>query len=396
MLLSTNQHFYRFISSCSLLWQGFLNKYFPYSYKNYRAHNDAKELYKHLTMIKHNILKGEYQSKKLKAHEGSISCMVIDKGRLISGSNDCTIKIWDLKKEEPVKVLSGHTGLIKNILVDKQKYIISSSGDCTIKIWDPKKEQPLRRTLSGHEGSISCMVIGNRRLISSSDDGTIKIWKIWHTTHKKRRVLAKKIEVPETLNGGQGPISCISTHKNKRLISGSNNGTIKIWDIKEKKELRALKGHESMIKNILVHKNTLISADNHTIKIWNIQSGDTLHTLSDNKDKEISSILIHEGNLISVHEKTINIWDIQKGKNLQKKLNVQERSAIISVLAHEDKLFVALANQKITIWDIQNRKKLQTLTRHNSSWVSHILMYDNNLIFSSSDGIIRIWNFNPS
>ena len=54
--------------------------------------------------------------------------------------------------------------------------IISGSGDKTIKIWN-RVSGECERTLSGHSNSVvSVCVMGNERIISGSSDKTIKIW----------------------------------------------------------------------------------------------------------------------------------------------------------------------------------------------------------------------------
>ena len=65
--------------------------------------------------------------------------MVVYKDKLISSSNDRTIKIWDLKEESgninPIRTWEGHTDRINNMLIYKDK-LISCSCDKTIKIWN--------------------------------------------------------------------------------------------------------------------------------------------------------------------------------------------------------------------------------------------------------------------
>ena len=69
--------------------------------------------------------------------------MVVYGDKLISCSNDYTIKFWDLnqkgKNGKPIKTLEGHTNKVICMVVYEDK-LISCSEDTTVKIWDLKGE----------------------------------------------------------------------------------------------------------------------------------------------------------------------------------------------------------------------------------------------------------------
>jgi WD40 repeat protein len=56
-------------------------------------------------------------------------------GRLVTGSDDATIRVWDIESRECIKVLEGHTDIVKCLQFDEFK-IITGSKDGTVKIWD--------------------------------------------------------------------------------------------------------------------------------------------------------------------------------------------------------------------------------------------------------------------
>jgi hypothetical protein len=100
--------------------------------------------------------------------------MTISDGKLISGSSDSTIKIWDLQTGKELHTLNGHQDRIICMTTFNGK-LISGSLDKTIKIWDLKTGLELQ-TLNGHQGGISCIMFFDGKLISGSFDRTIKIW----------------------------------------------------------------------------------------------------------------------------------------------------------------------------------------------------------------------------
>lgn len=57
---------------------------------------------------------------------------------IASGSDNCTIQIWNVETGEPVgQPMEGHTGTVHSVVYAPDgKYIASGSLDCTIRIWD--------------------------------------------------------------------------------------------------------------------------------------------------------------------------------------------------------------------------------------------------------------------
>ena len=55
---------------------------------------------------------------------------------IVSGSDDQTIKLWDLKTGKLLRTLTEHTGGIRTLAIDPHcQYLVSGSEDKTIKIW---------------------------------------------------------------------------------------------------------------------------------------------------------------------------------------------------------------------------------------------------------------------
>ena len=73
---------------------------------------------------------------------------------------------------------SGHTDVVRAVAVfaDGTK-VVSGSGDRTMKIWDTKSGEELH-TLSGHRRSVTAVAVfvDGKRIVSGSADGTVKIW----------------------------------------------------------------------------------------------------------------------------------------------------------------------------------------------------------------------------
>lgn len=152
-----------------------------------------------------------------------------------SGSEDCTIKIWDYELGELERTLKSHTKAVLDVDFGGPRgntLLASCSSDLTIKLWDPADEYKNIRTLPGHDHSVSSVrfipsgaagapTSGNL-LASASRDKTIRIWDV--TTGYCLR----------TLSGHGEWVRALSPSLDGRwLLSTSSDQTARMWDLSQ-------------------------------------------------------------------------------------------------------------------------------------------------------------------
>ena len=83
-----------------------------------------------------------------KYHRGSIPVVIItpDSRWLITGSNDTTVRIWDLAAPVPGKdsiVLRGHDGRVEQLAISADgRWLVTGCGDRTVRVWSMGAAQP--------------------------------------------------------------------------------------------------------------------------------------------------------------------------------------------------------------------------------------------------------------
>jgi WD40 repeat protein len=130
-----------------------------------------------------------------------------------------TLQVWDIKSEQCVKLLEGHTDKINWIKITPDGYILSASYDTTLKVWDFKSGKCLQ-TLVGHAQRIAGIAnLADGNVITCSDDSTIKVWNI------------KTGECLQTLTEHTDKVYDIAILPDGSLCSVSNDCTMKVYEM---------------------------------------------------------------------------------------------------------------------------------------------------------------------
>lgn len=187
--------------------------------------------------------------------------------RLASGSDNGTIRIWDLATGRCSFTLKAHDGSVESMAwAQKDGWLASGSLDRSVKIFDPATGKCIS-TFKGHRQLIRFVVWiqDNSRLASGSLDKTIKIWDL------------ATDQCVSTLKGHSSwVVSLAWTQKNSWLASGSFDYTVKIWDLVLNKCISTLQGHNAGVRSVVWIDNGRRLASGSfdtTIKIWDPTTG---------------------------------------------------------------------------------------------------------------------------
>ncbi len=144
-----------------------------------------------------------------------------DGSRIISGSDDKTLKLWDAASGNCLMTLSGHSHWVMAAAFSPDgSRIISGSLDNTLKLWDAASGNCLM-TLSGHANGVRAAAFSpdGSCIISGSDDKTLKLWD------------AASGNCLMTLSGhSHWVMAAAFSPDGSRIISGSLDNTLKLWD----------------------------------------------------------------------------------------------------------------------------------------------------------------------
>ena len=92
-----------------------------------------------------------------------------DDSRIVSGSDDKSVRVWDASTGEALKVLEGHTSYVLSVAFSSDdSRIVSGSGDKSVRVWDAAMGDTLK-VLEGHIESTALSVNGGCAAADSND-----------------------------------------------------------------------------------------------------------------------------------------------------------------------------------------------------------------------------------
>ena len=113
----------------------------------------------------------------LEGHTDDVyGALALSDGRLLSWSEDKTLRLWDGQSGASLAVLEGHTGRVNGALALSDGRLLSWSNDKTLRLWDGQSGG-CQAVLAGHNDCVSgALGLSEGRLLSWSGEKTLRLW----------------------------------------------------------------------------------------------------------------------------------------------------------------------------------------------------------------------------
>jgi len=327
----------------------------------------------------------------LEGHTSSVSAVAVtlDGKHAISGSDDNTLRVWDIESGEEIQILEGHTGWVKAVAVTLDgKHVISGSFDNTLRMWDIVSGEEIQ-TLRGHTDSVEAIAVtlDGKHAISGSDDNTLKVWDI------------KSGEEIQTLEGHTKWVEAVAvTPDNKYVISGSDDKTLRVWDIESGEEIQTLEGHTNWVTAVAVTpdgKHATSGSRDNTIRVWDIESGEEIQTLVGHT-RLVNAIAVTPDGKHAISgsmDKTLKVWDIGSGEEIQTLVGHTSWVNAVAVTPDGKHVISGSMDNILRVWHIKSGEEIQTLEGH-TDLVRTVTVTPNgkHAISGSNDKTLRLWD----
>eukprot|EP01012_Entosiphon_sulcatum_P052406 TRINITY_DN72030_c0_g1_i1.p2 TRINITY_DN72030_c0_g1~~TRINITY_DN72030_c0_g1_i1.p2 ORF type:complete len:320 (-),score=72.86 TRINITY_DN72030_c0_g1_i1:139-1098(-) len=251
-------------------------------------------------------------------HKGwvtSIATPLDNSDSIVSASRDNTILHWNISRDaqgyfqgQPRRSLEGHTNFVQDVAISSDgQFVLSGSWDCTLRLWDLSTGQSTRRFV-GHEKDVMSVAFSadNRQIVSGSRDHKLKVWNT-----------LGECKFTITENGHTDWVSCVRFSPNAQnplIVSGGWDKTVKVWSLANMKLQTNLTGHTGYVNTVTVSPDGSLCASggkDGSAMLWDLNKGEHLYEL---EATDVIHALTFSPNrywLCAATESCIKIWDLE-------------------------------------------------------------------------------------
>lgn len=208
------------------------------------------------------------------AHDGEVNAVRFSPGSrlLATGGMDRRVKLWEVVagRCEPKGALTGSNAGITSIEFDSAgSYLLAASNDFASRIWTVD-DYRLRHTLTGHSGKVlsARFLLDNARIVSGSYDRTLKLWDL------RSKVCMKTVFAGSSCNDIVCTEQCV--------MSGHFDKKVRFWDIRAESIVQELELLGRVTSLDLNHDRTelLTCSRDDLVKIIDLRTNTVRQTFS--------------------------------------------------------------------------------------------------------------------
>ncbi|XP_054724125.1 F-box/WD repeat-containing protein 7-like [Uloborus diversus] len=287
--------------------------------------------------------------KVLKGHDDHvITCLQFSGNRIVSGSDDNTLKVWSASTGKCLRTLVGHTGGVWSSQM-WLNIVISGSTDRTLKVWNADSGHCIH-TLYGHTSTVRCMHLHENKVVSGSRDATLRVWDV--DTGKCLHVLI----------GHVAAVRCVQ-YNGKLVVSGAYDYMVKVWNPEREECIHTLQGHTNRVYSLQFDGVHVVSGSLDTsIRVWDVETGACKHTLMGHQSLT-SGMELRNNTLVSGNaDSTVKVWDITNGQCLQTLAGANKHQSAVTSLQFNNKFVVTSSDDgTVKLWDLKTGEFLRNI-----------------------------------
>ncbi|CAJ0921004.1 unnamed protein product, partial [Mesorhabditis belari] len=205
----------------------------------------------------------------LQGHTDWITCMSLHGTTLVSGSLDETLRVWDIVDGKCLHILAVDA---RNCVQFDGERVVSSGGDYAVNVWNVHTGECLHM-LTGHTDITLSLLFESQRdlVVSGSRDGTIRVWDVQRGTCIAHLDFLQGLRFEGYRNFGM--------QLRGNILACYYDSEVWVWDIREGgsclHHLHGRNGHTSDITSLqLLDSGLLVTGSiDGSVKLWDVDKG---------------------------------------------------------------------------------------------------------------------------
>lgn len=280
-----------------------------------------------------------------------------DDRRVLSWSDDASLRLWEMSSGECLWVLAGHSASITSAA------IVAVGTDAG----------------PGAAGAAFAQVI------SASRDQTLRVWDIGHQSCRL------------VLRGHAGDVLDVAATKDAACaVSGSTDKTARVWSVESGEMLHVLMGHTNAVTHVAVTRDSSRAAtasEDTTLRVWDILSGACVHELRGH-EFDVLGVAVAPSGACAVSRSTdhvLRVWDLEHGTCTHVLSELSGRPGVVAITPDGRRVFCGASDSGVRIWDLDTGTALRQLIGHTGAIVGGVVTGDGSTAVTWSHTEVRFW-----
>jgi WD40 repeat protein len=244
-------------------------------------------------------LEGKQPPRVLEGHKYAVNAVALtaDGKRAVSGSEDSTLRVWDLEGNQPPRLLKGHTDGITTVALSADGRRAISGSKSQLFVWNLDTGSP-PRLLEGHTDAITTVALSadGRRAISTSPSGDF----VWNTSDDLQHYRLRKRYLTVAAALSADGKRCISTHDNELLVWNLDDRDF--WGLENAEPPVVPYGHNAGLTCVALSSDgtrAISGSEDTTILVWDLNEAAKFSLGWDPKANEAENRPTDHKNLVS-------------------------------------------------------------------------------------------------
>ncbi|KAI1433411.1 quinon protein alcohol dehydrogenase-like superfamily [Xylaria sp. CBS 124048] len=320
----------------------------------------------------------------LNGHLDSIYCLQFDENKIITGSRDKTIRIWDMRTLQ-CRLVIGPPEVVNetSILFDPTGKPVHYTSSVNNQRSNPSVPVTVSFPVH-HKASILCLQYDDDILVTGSSDSTCIVYSVKAAYRPIRRLQHHTAAVLDLAFDDQHIVTC------------SKDVTICVWDRETGTMLKHLRGHTGPVNSVQLRGNTIISCSgDFSVRLWNIDNDKAIREFTGHTKGLACSQFSEDGRFVASagSDKVIRIWDANTGECLR---DIPAHDSLVRSL-HLDsvsgRLISGSYDTDIKVFDMETGEQLLSFPKLHASWILSAKCDYRRIISTGQDPKILIMDF---
>lgn len=314
------------------------------------------------------------------AFERDYSCQAFKREDLTWRQQYRLEMVWRLKGKPAYRVYTqprGHgSAQIACVGLSKRVLVVGDSWG-GIHVWDVKTRDHKRVVRLGKKQTVTrCLHVKEGVVVSGCEDGTVRVWD------------TESLKCTRLFRGHAGPVLAVHFGVDV-IVSGSEDNSMMIWDLKSDSDakVRVIQGFSSPVEFLQVSGRRVVGGTVCSVGMWNMDSRVQIKMIGIAEEGGQVNKVLFDGCKVAIgvsgdNFQCIEVWDVE-GNACERIHSIYVSSLACFTLDGVRIIGRKMGSDKICMWDLRSGKRIKTLGEQDGS-VMHLAVFGKKLVTASS------------